>query len=477
MSNVEFSKKLFNPLYFELKKDLHNKDIRFIWIYGGSSSSKTYTVSQALLTETIETNSNSAIFRKHSTELRDTIYSDFKGIINKWEIPIWQLQQNLIKSANGKQIRFKGMDDPEKVKGIAQFRYVLLEEMTSFDYADLKQVRKRLRGMPNQKVIGTWNPIDEDHWIKKEVIDNDTFTPVESNVTEKLVNKSGNTVIYRTTYKDNYWIVGSPCGSYGYYDRHTIEDFEKDKKEDYNYYRIYALGEWGRIDVGGEFYKAFDTKNNTTDKVYDDRLPLHISFDENVNPYMTLLVFQAKGNEAWQIDEICLKHPKNTLSDTLAEFKRKYRTNKNGLFIYGDRTSLKADTKLEKGQNFFTIIKRELEEYKPILRLPTANPPVALRGNFINDTFRLKLSCKFYVNENCQNTVNDFKYVKEANDGGKLKEKTKDPITKISHEKYGHTSDATDYFLCQYFSKEFRAYQIGNKKVDRLIQSRKSFKY
>ena len=36
-----------------------------------------------------------------------------------------------------------------------------------------------------------------------------------------------------------------------------IEDFERDKTEDYNYYRIYALGEWGKLRTGGEFWKNY----------------------------------------------------------------------------------------------------------------------------------------------------------------------------------------------------------------------------
>jgi hypothetical protein len=34
-----------------------------------------------------------------------------------------------------------------------------------------------------------------------------------------------------------------------------------------------------------------------------------LTFDENVNPFMTLDIHQTEGLKAWQIDEICLEDP------------------------------------------------------------------------------------------------------------------------------------------------------------------------
>jgi hypothetical protein len=49
--------------------------------------------------------------------------------------------------------------------------------------------------------------------------------------------------------------------------------------------------------------------------------------------------------------------------------------------------------------------------------------------------------------------------VKENNEGTKLKEKTKHPSTKVSYEKYCHTSDCFDYLICEYFKDVFIRYQ------------------
>ena len=52
-------------------------------------------------------------------------------------------------------------------------------------------------------------------------------------------------------------------------------------------------------------------------------------------------------------------------------------------------------------------------------------------------------------------------YLKEEPDGTKAKIKEKNPETGVTFEKYGHCSDANDYFMCYAFAHEFAMYQKG----------------
>jgi len=52
--------------------------------------------------------------------------------------------------------------------------------------------------------------------------------------------------------------------------------------------------------------------------------------------------------------------------------------------------------------------------------------------------------------------------LKEAADGSKHKARMKHAETGVSYEKYGHTSDANDYFICSLFINEFTNYQRGD---------------
>lgn len=249
-------KPIFNPVFWHISEYLNDPKIRYIYIYGGSSAAKTYSVMQALSIESIMFSYNCFVMRKHGSNIKDSIYSDFKNfnqvLRKKFDDII--IIQNEIRS-NRNLIRFRGVDDSEKLKGLAGFTKVFLDEITEFNYDDLKQIRKRLRGKENQQVIMSWNPISEQHWIKKKVIDtyvwNDLPLQIEGVEESKLdansfvkINNEVNSILIKTTYIDNYWVVGHPSGG-GFEDKHVMADFEHDKIHDENNYKIYALGEYG----------------------------------------------------------------------------------------------------------------------------------------------------------------------------------------------------------------------------------------
>ena len=218
---------------------------------------------------------------------------------------------------------------------------------------------------------------------------------------------------------------------------------------------------------GGEFYKGFRIDNNTGIYHYNPNLALHITFDYNVNPYMTCCIWQIDGKKAYQIDEITLSSPRNTTKAVCSEFRRKYQNHLSGLFIYGDPSGAKEDTRSEKGFNDFVIIRNELKDYKPTLRVDKKAPPVVMRGNFINTVFENGYyGMNLNIGSNCKKTIDDYLYLKEDSDGTKLKEKMKDVATGVTCEKYGHCSDANDYFICTAFASEFARYQRGGSDLN-----------
>jgi hypothetical protein len=221
---------------------------------------------------------------------------------------------------------------------------------------------------------------------------------------------------------------------------------------------------------GGEFYKCFSRQKNVLPnnivngklELYDCELPLHISFDFNTKPYMTCTVWQIKNlTKAYQIDEICLESPRNNTESTCREFARRYSDHRNGLFIYGDPAGKHEDTRTEKGVNDFTIILRELSVFRPSKRVAEKAPSVKMRGNFINTIFEKGYEgIEIFIGENCKKSIADYVYLKESSEGDKLKEKDSDELNKkITFEKYGHTSDSGDYFICFAFARQYAKYQ------------------
>lgn len=518
VTDIDYNPDIFNNIFWHLRKAFDNTLLRFIWIFGGSSASKTYSVVQLILMNMMEReDENTLILRKYAVDIRDTIYADFKKIIDDWGLQdYFIIQINYIQCiATGSYVRFRGLDDSEKVKGVSRFRRVVLEEISQFEEADLKQVRKRLRGRLGQQIIGIFNPISEEHWIKKKIFDTEVLFASDNMKVEvaneygemimtdapiagKWINEKGNLVIYKTNYLDNIFIVGKwqrdSAGHLsvdtdgklvqvgGFVDQHTIDDFEKDKVEDDNYYQVYGLGNWGKLRTGGEFWKDFKYDRNTTKAGYNPALPIFLWWDENVNPFLTLLVFQIYGKDnnvmrngasmrgkkvAVQIDEICGEHPRNTVRENCTEFMKRYpQGTVKGLFIGGDRTSLKEDTKLEKGENFYTKIAEYLADYKPSTRLQSVNPSVVQSKDFVNEIFRgSNAGVALFINQDCPKSLNDYQYCLEDSDGGVAKTKKRHPVTKVSYEEYGHPSDALRYFVTVNFAAEYAMYLAGGRRT------------
>lgn len=239
-------------------------------------------------------------------------------------------------------------------------------------------------------------------------------------------------------------------------------------------YEVFVEGNWNiQLKTGGEFYKCFELDKHVGVCTYDPALPIHISWDDNVNPYLPCGIFQIvnemddNGKEVvaqhiHMIDEIAGVTPDNTVKAVCRELERRFPGHAAGLFVYGDATAEKEDTKMEKGFSFYRLIRDALAIYKPGMRVQKSNPSVVMRGNWINTVLE-KNNGKIHVtiDRKCKNTINDFILLKEAADGTKLKEMETDPKTKVRYQKVGHFTDLFDYFICTAFMSEFVAYQKG----------------
>jgi phage terminase large subunit len=465
IESLEFEEGIFNELYHELDEAFINDLIRFIFIYGGSSSSKSYTIAQRLIVYMLEgKENNSFVFKLVSRKIDETIFATFVKIIKKWELEdYFKIQKHYIEcKLTGSYTNFSGLDDSDKVKGLEGYTKIFIDELDQIAYEDYKQLRKRLRGQKNQQIIAAFNPVSEMSYIKTEIFDKEKLIELPTKAGDlKQINEKGNMFLLRTNYLYNIWIVGDGKGG-GFIDQHAIEDFEFDRVNDINLYNIYALGHWGRLRTGGEFLKQFKTEKHVGNYAYNENLPLHISFDENVLPYLTCNVFQVDNGNIRQIDEIMLKDPLNTLKDTCEEFIKRYGNNAHGLFVYGDATSRKQDTKLQKGQNFYLLIKGYLSKLKPIFRVPKANPSVLMSRNFTNDLLAGQIEgVTFGVDSTCRNSINDYQYCTEDEEGKVNKKVIRDKVTGQSYQEFGHASDVLRYILTAIFIDKYKKFQRG----------------
>src|ERR1019366_908961 len=420
-----------------------NSKSRYNILLGGAGSGKSFSAIQKILSRIlVEPGHRILCVRKVAATLRNSIYQNFVDIISSEgvssEFTINKSEMRFTHRLGGELI-LHGMDDSEKIKSIAGVTSVWCEEATELEESDFNQLELRVRGetVSYKQFILTFNPIDEDHWIKKRFFDV----------------KDSDYYIFRSTYKDNMFL-----------DNEYIKHLTERVRIDENLHRIYVLGEWGKEKTGGEFYKQFSYSRHISVCKYNPDLPLHVSFDENVNPYFPCAICQIDGGKVMMIDEILGRNPNNTVTYLCNEIKRKYHNHVSGMFIYGDATSQKADVKIERGYDLFRLIVDGLAMFRPSRRVSKSNPSVIMRGDFINTIFQQNVEgIEVFIDENCKSAINDFLYTKEGSDGKKDKRVKKDPKSGISYQEYGHLGDCFDYMICYAFSKEYQYYQTGNK--------------
>lgn len=506
--------KKLNPNGFYLLKYLQDILIRFIILYGGSSSGKSYSVAQTILIQTLQDRENTLVMRKVGASIQKTIYEDYKVAAKGLGIDhLFRFQQNTIKCLyNGAKIDFSGLDDPEKIKGISNYKRVHLEELSEFDEPDLKQIRKRLRGKVGQQIICTFNPVSETCWIKKKLFDTEKWhdvpmtveiagkalpeelTKVKSirmNSTKSILNPrtrqieehAPDMVVIQSTYLNNFWVVGSPDGTYGYYDEQCIADFEKDRLNDPDYYNIYALGEWGVIRTGSEFFGSFNRGKHSGERLYRQDLPIHISVDNNVLPYISVSYWQvdlSAGIKIWQFHETCAESPNNTVKKS-SKLVGKYLKDIgycDKVYLHGDASTKYAnsidDEKRSWMDLFIDTLQKEGFEIED--KVGNKNPSVAMTGEFINAIFdEIVPGIEIGIDESCTVSIEDYMSVQKDANGAILKTKVKNKITMQTYEEHGHLSDAFRYVVADLCHEEYTAF--SNRRKRNLYGNKGAFSY
>ena len=372
--------------------------------------------------------------------------------------------------SNGNKFIPFGCDDDNSMKGWDNATHIFIDEANQIKWSSFGMALTRLRKKGAKKCLTMcFNNCDvyDDHWIRTTLLNKEV----------DLVDEKGNKIVrniieHFSLYTDNYFIDQED------YKNGLIEQAGHDLERR----NAYLTGAWGVKTTGQPFYKAFSQKLHVSPCSYKANRALHISFDENVNPYLPCGIFQLDGNNLYWIDEIAASNPYNTLRWVCNEIVKKYGPSgldhKAGFFIYGDATSVRDDTKMEKGKNFFTEAKGYLDIFKPKLRVAKSNPNVAMRGNFINAVLEKNLYGLFInIDPSCAHAIADLAHTAEAPDGNG-KDKTKVTVNGIRGvQRWGHFSDLLDYLYCEAYVKYYQLFQNGGKRQMWVSEARQVHNY
>jgi phage terminase large subunit len=438
---------------------------RYLILYGSRGSSKSYFVAEKIIYRMLtEDYFRCVLIRNVQQNIKDSSFQMILDVIDSLglgELFTHTISPLAIKCMNGNKIMARGLDNPTGIKSISEVTCVWYEEDIPSEEAFLT-VSTSIRTTKAKYIqeIFSINPETEgdykDNWFYKRFFEKNEPELSFSNKTA-VMGRKGKPVelsytVHHSTYKDNRFLSDQYIA--------LLEDL---KNTNPYYFTVYAEGRWGHKENKAGFYKNFNrgvlVYSNIT---YNPTLPIHVSFDFNVQPYMTSIISQVSGTTIWVVDEVLTTTPNNTTKGVCRELKRRFINHDSGCFIYGDRSGSNKDTRSESGTNDYMIIQGELADWEPKIRVPSVNPKLVMRGDFINNIFGGGKDIKVYVSDKCTTLINDFMFVKEAPDGTKVKEKvSKDGV---SFEKWGHTSDSFDYFICEAFKQEFNKNKRGGIK-------------
>lgn len=266
-----------NPIY----KKAHNSKSRYRVLYGGAGSGKSHYVAQETIINMLSGSEYKYLaVRKTGKSIRNSVFKLLTDIINDYNLSsffIINKTEMSITSGTGSSLITSGLDDVEKLKSIANINRIWIEEASEITETDFNQLDLRMRG---QSTIGyqmtiTFNPVSELHWLKKSFFD---------------VGRPDSFVL-KTTYKDNKFL-----------DKQYIKTLKELEKQDYNYYKIYALGEWGSI--GNVIFSNWEKKDlsdikNSFDNIFHG---LDFGFSDDPTAYIKVH-YNKKKKEIYIVDE------------------------------------------------------------------------------------------------------------------------------------------------------------------------------
>lgn len=233
---IDFSNpKLYNEVYLPL---LYNKS-RFLHLFGSAGSGKSvFAVQKEIIFSFNEQRRRrkTLIVRKVFNTLKRSVHAQLKAQIYEWnledcfEITVSPLA--ITNKVTDVQFIFIGLDDVEKVKSIQGVDRIYIEEATELSsMTAVDQLSLRLRGFSEVQITLAYNPVNVHSFLNTEVHQK----------------RPAGHFIFKSTYLDNRFL-----------DAAYIEFVESMRETNPNYYKVYALGEWGQ-NVAGLIYPDYQT--------------------------------------------------------------------------------------------------------------------------------------------------------------------------------------------------------------------------
>lgn len=270
-----------------------NSKKRYVVCKGSRGSKKSKTSALWHITKVMEyPESNVLVIRKVGRTLKDSCFSDLQWAIHKlgvekyWKATVSPMELTYLPT--GQKILFRGLDDPLKITSISvpvgficflwiEEAYEITKE-SDFDMLD-ESVRGELPEGLFKRITVTFNPWNEQHWLKSRFFDN----------------PSDDTLAMTTTYLCNEWL-----------DQSDIKLFEEMKRRNPRRYQVAGLGNWGIVD--GLVYENWKEQVFTLSDVRNCITVAGLDFGYTNDPSALFIGFLDQGNKRLYVwDELYKK--------------------------------------------------------------------------------------------------------------------------------------------------------------------------
>ncbi|MCL2083203.1 MAG: PBSX family phage terminase large subunit [Oscillospiraceae bacterium] len=205
---------------------------RYRVVKGSRASKKSKTTALNIITRMMEyPTANTLVVRKVFRTLKDSCFTELKWAIKRLEAEAWwevkESPLELTYKPTGQKIYFRGLDDPLKVTSITVANGVLcwmwieeayeISKESDFDMLD-ESIRGAIPEGMFKQITLTFNPWNEQHWLKKRFFDR----------------QDGNILAMTVNYLCNEWL-----------DDADREVFDTMAKQNPRRFKVAGMGEWG----------------------------------------------------------------------------------------------------------------------------------------------------------------------------------------------------------------------------------------
>jgi len=312
---------LLNPNHKEL---FQTTDFEVL-VYGGAGGGKTYSIADKLLLMGAYSphKLKAGCVRKTIPSLKKTVISVLEGRAEEFKIPFAYNKQEMTAQIGNLELLFLSCNNKEsidRIKGLTNVSFFWLNEMTELLETDYDLILSRIRGgkAQFQQVLGDFNPTGTHSWVYKR------FFARKSECKKLWYNVEQNHPDYLAT-----------AGAKAY-----IERMRATKDLNYNFYKVYFLGEWGELE--GLIYN-WDVVSRSQMPNSFDEIFYGGDFGFSVDPTALVRIYR-KADHFW-VEE--LLYEKELTNDDIATKVKRMSGVRPGDPIYWDSAEPKSIKELQ----------------------------------------------------------------------------------------------------------------------------------